>query len=76
MSDDRADLRLALLKQIQHDVTAAKREQTAMAVRMAAVEEHQRAIMTSIHGIYPEISDLKTRADRIEKRIGLMDTEH
>ncbi|MGN6496322.1 MAG: hypothetical protein ACTHK5_03145 [Tsuneonella sp.] len=76
MTDDRADLMLEILKQIQVDVTSVKREITLQAIRMTAIEEHQRALMTSAHGIYSEISELKARVDRIEQRIGLQDTEH
>jgi hypothetical protein len=50
---------------------------------MLAMEDYQRGIITSlqgvvtsIHGIEGDIVDLKDRVDRIEHRLGLMDTEH
>jgi septal ring factor EnvC (AmiA/AmiB activator) len=76
VTEDRADLILEVLKQIQSDVAAIRREQALQAIRMTAIEEHQRALMTSVHGIYAEIAELKARVDRIERRIGLQDTEH
>jgi septal ring factor EnvC (AmiA/AmiB activator) len=76
MTDEHASLILDVLKQIQADIAAIKREQALQAIRMTAIEEHQRALMTSIHGIHAEIAELKLRVDRIERRIGLQDTEH
>jgi predicted nucleic acid-binding Zn-ribbon protein len=76
MTDDRADLMLEILKNIQADVSAIKREQASQGIRLHALEDHQRGIMTSIFGIQADISDLKDRVDRIEKRLGLLDTEH
>jgi len=76
MTDDRADLMLEILKNIQADVSAIKREQASQGIRLHALEDHQRGIMTSIFGVQADISDLKDRVDRIEKRLGLLDTEH
>jgi predicted nucleic acid-binding Zn-ribbon protein len=76
MTDDRADLMLEILKNIQADVSAIKREQASQGIRLHALEDHQRGIMTSIFGMQADISDLKDRVDRIEKRLGLLDTEH
>ena len=76
MTDDRADLMLEILKYIQADVSAIKREQASQGIRLHALEDHQRGIMTSIFGMQADISDLKDRVDRIEKRLGLLDTEH
>ena len=76
MAEEQSNLIFEVLKQIQSDIAAIKREQSLQAIRMTAIEEHQRAIMTSVHGIYAEIAELKVRVDRIERRIGLQDTEH
>ncbi|WP_420605336.1 hypothetical protein [Novosphingopyxis sp.] len=83
MTDDRADLMLEILKRLQNDVTLMRREQSSLATRMLAMEDHQRGIitslqglMTSIHGVEIDIAHLKDRVDRIENRMGLMDTEH
>ncbi|TKD50840.1 hypothetical protein [Sphingomonas baiyangensis] len=76
MNDDRADLMLEILKTIQNDLGAVKREQISQGIRLAAIEDHQRGIMTSLYGMQADISDLKTRVDRIERRLGLTDTEH
>jgi hypothetical protein len=73
---EQGDLILEILKKMQGDVGSIKREQTSQGVRLAAIEDHQRGIMTSIYGMQSDISDLKTRVDRIETRLGLTDTEH
>ncbi len=83
MSEDRTDLMLEILKKIQNDVALVRREQTSLATRMLAMEDHQRGIITSlfgvttsIHGVEVDIAHLKDRVDRIEQRLGLRDTEH
>ena len=76
MSDDRTDLMLEILKSIQGDISAIKREQSSQGIRLHAMEDHQRGIMTSIYGMQADIADLKIRVDLIEKRLGLQDTEH
>lgn len=76
MTDERADLMLDILKSSQSDLSAVKREQASQGIRLHAIEDHQRGIMTSIYGMQSDISDLKDRVDRIEKRLGLLDTEH
>ena len=76
MTDDRADIMLDILKAIQSDVSSMKREQLSQGIRLHSIEDHQRGIMTSIIGMQSDISNLKDRVDRIEKRLGLLDTEH
>ena len=76
MTDDRADLILEILKNIQADIAMIKREVASQGVRLHAIEDHQRGIMTSIYGMQSDIADLKIRVDRIERRLGLTDTEH
>lgn len=83
MTDDRSDLMLEILKGIQSDLSLVRREQASQATRLLAIEEHQRGmmtslhgLMTSIHGVEVDLANVKDRVDRIEKRLGLMDTEH
>ncbi len=76
MSEDRTDLMLEILKQMQADMAGLRREQTSQGMRLAAIEEHLRGNLTSLHGIQSDVSDLKMRVDRIERRLGLRDTEH
>ncbi|MEA3390603.1 hypothetical protein [Sphingobium sp. CCH11-B1] len=76
MNDDCTDLVLEILKSIQGDISAIKREQASQGIRLHAMEDHQRGIMTSIYGMQADIADLKIRVDLIEKRLGLQDTEH
>jgi hypothetical protein len=73
---EQGDLILEILKTIQADMSLMKREMASMGVRLAAIEDHQRGIMTSIYGMQSDITDLKVRVDRIERRLGLTDTEH
>jgi predicted RNase H-like nuclease (RuvC/YqgF family) len=76
MTDDRADLMLEILKGIQADIGVMKRDLSSLTMRTVALEEHQRGLLTSIHGMQADMSDLRTRVDRIERRLGLTDTEH
>ena len=83
MTDDRADFMLEILKKIQSDVALGRREQMSQSTRLLAMEDHQRGmitslmgVVTSIHGVEVDVAHLKDRVDRIERRLGLMDTEH
>ncbi|HXH17135.1 MAG TPA: hypothetical protein VNJ10_13490 [Sphingomonas sp.] len=76
MTDERADIMLEILKSIQGDVSAIKREQTSQGIRLLSLEDHVRGLVGTIYGIQSDVADLKMRVDRIEKRLGLMDTEH
>ena len=83
MTEDRSDLMLEILKKIQSDLSLVRREQTSQSTRLLAMEDHQRGIITSlqgvvtsIHGLEVDVAHLKDRVDRIERRLGLTDTEH
>ncbi|MCK8455707.1 hypothetical protein [Sphingomonas faeni] len=83
MTDDRADFMLDILKKIQSDVALGRREQASQSTRLLAMEDHQRGmitslmgVVTSIHGVEVDVAHLKDRVDRIERRLGLTDTEH
>ncbi|WP_260599343.1 pre-mRNA-splicing factor SPF27 family protein [Sphingomonas endolithica] len=76
MTDERADIMLEILKNIQADVAAIKKEQTSQGIRLLALEDHIRGLIGTIYGIQSDVADLKMRVDRIEKRLGLADTEH
>ena len=76
MTDERADLMLEILKGLQSDVSAIKRELVSQGIRLLALEDHIRGLVTTIYGIQTDVSDLKARVDRIERRLGLSDTEH
>ncbi len=83
MTDDRADFMLEILKKIQSDVSLGRREQMSQSTRLLAMEDHQRGmitslmgVVTSIHGVEVDVAHLKDRVDRIERRLGLTDTEH
>ena len=75
MTDDRGQMMFDILLGIQKDLGLIRREQTSLGVRLASIEDHIRGLMTSIYGVQADIADLKTRVDRIERRLGLTDTE-
>ena len=74
--DNRTDLMLEILKSLQGDLSGVRREQLSQGIRLAAIEEHMRGNLTSLYGIQSDVSDLKSRVDLIERRLGLADTEH
>jgi hypothetical protein len=83
MADDRTDLMLEILKNLQSEIGLMRREQGSLSTRMLAMEDHQRGILTSlqgvvtsIHGVEVDVAHLKDRVDRIERRMDLRDTEH
>jgi hypothetical protein len=77
MADDkRTDLMLEILKNIQADVRDIKHELTSQSLRIAALEDHFRGTLSTLHGIQADVARLKDRVDRIEQRLGLKDTEH
>ncbi|MBB4857102.1 hypothetical protein HNO88_000399 [Novosphingobium chloroacetimidivorans] len=83
MSEQPDDIVLEILKSLQHELSLVRRDQASQALRLLAMEDHQRGLLTSLHGVMTsilgvetDISAMKDRIDRIERRIGLMDTEH
>jgi len=76
MTDERADLMLEILKGLQSDVSSIRRDISSLNLRMSALEDHVRGLVTSTYMMQNDISDLKDRVDRIERRLGLTDTEH
>ncbi|WP_131601515.1 hypothetical protein [Sphingomonas sp. 37zxx] len=76
MTDERADVMLEILKNIQADISVIKREQLSQGMRLSSIEDHVRGMMTSIYQLQSDVADLKNRVDLIEKRLGLTDTSH
>jgi predicted nuclease with TOPRIM domain len=76
VTDDRADLMLEILKNIQADIHDIKHEVSSVNTRVSALEDHFRGTLTTLYGIQADVSRLKDRVDRIEQRLGLRDTEH
>ena len=76
MSDERADLMLEILKNIQGDIGTIKQDMSSMTSRVSALEDHFRGTLTTLYGIQGDVAHLKGRVDRIEQRLGLRDTEH
>ncbi len=76
MTDDRADVMLEILKNIQADVGAIKQDMSSLTMRVSALEDHFRGTLTTLYSIQGDVAHLKSRVDRIEQRMGLRDTEH
>ena len=76
MTLEQGDLILEILKKMQIDVAEIRREVSSVGMRVSALEDHFRGTLTTLYGIQADVAHLKGRADRIEKRLGLMDTEH
>ena len=76
MSDDRTDLMIEILRNIQTDVGAMRRELSSLSTRVSSLEDHFRGTLTTLYGIQADVAHLKVRVDRIETRLGLRDTEH
>ncbi len=76
MTLEQGDLILEILKKMQGDVGDIKREISSLGMRVSALEDHFRGTLTTLYGIQADVGHLKTRVDRIEERIGLLDTEH
>ena len=45
-------------------------------IRLHALEDHVRGLVTTMFGIQSDVADLKQRVDRVERRLGPTDTEH
>ncbi|MEM8826858.1 MAG: hypothetical protein AAGD40_08055 [Pseudomonadota bacterium] len=71
MADVTNEMIFEILKKVQSDVAALKREQSSQSLRMLAIEEHQNGMMTSIYGVQSDLREIKERASRIEDRLGL-----
>jgi len=75
-NDGRADLMIEILKTLQSDTLGIKREITSQGLRLSSIEDHLCRMMTSIYATQSDITNLKDRVDRIDRRLGLTDTEH
>ena len=76
MSDDRSQMMFDILLGIQSDIGQIKRELSSLNLRVSALEDHFRGTLTTLYGIQADVGHLKVRVDRIERRLGLLDSEH
>ena len=65
-----------ILLGIQEDIGQIKRDVSSLNLRVSALEDHVRGTLNTLYSMQADIADLKTRVDRIERRLGLLDTEH
>ena len=76
MSEDRNQMMFDILLGLQGDLGTIKRDISSINVRVSALEDHFRGTLTTLYGIQSDVGHLKVRVDRIERRLGLTDTEH
>ena len=68
---DNGDIILEILKKMQNDLSSVKRDVSSHAVRLSAIEDHMRGIITSQFGTQADVSAINERLDRIERRLEL-----
>jgi hypothetical protein len=73
MSDDRADLILEILKNIQQRLTRVEDAQNTTNRRLSALDAHLVGFHTTGTSNTADIDELKLRLDRIEKRLDLVE---
>jgi hypothetical protein len=66
---------LEILKKMQADLSSVKRDVASHAVRLSAIEDHMRGVITSQFGTQADISAINERLDRIERRLELSDAK-
>lgn len=67
------DPALEILKRVQADASECRRRVESMETRFSAHDDFLRGILTAISGVQSELSQLNARADRIERRLDLVD---
>ena len=67
---------LEVLKKMQSDLSSVKRDVSSHSVRLSAIEDHMRGIITSQFGMQADLSGVNERLDRIERRLELADEKH
>ena len=76
MTDDRGKMMFDILLGIQKDLGEIKRDISSINVRVSALEDHFRGTLTTLYGIQADVSHLRVRVDRVERRLGLNEAEH
>jgi len=71
VSDEQGSLILEILKRMQGDLASVKRDLSSQAVRLSALEDFVRGIVTSQFGMQADVSGINHRLDRIERRLDL-----
>jgi hypothetical protein len=71
MADD--SLILGILKQIQADTSQMRHDFDIMRVRLSAIEDHQRGMITTLGGIQSDLDQLNRRVQRIERRLDIVE---
>ncbi|KPF79891.1 hypothetical protein IP88_01280 [alpha proteobacterium AAP81b] len=71
MSND--SLIIEILKRIQHEGAETRRAVASLDVRMAAMDDYRRGVLTALGGIHADIAGLNARVERIERRLDLAD---
>jgi hypothetical protein len=64
---------LEILKRIQADGAETRRRVELLSVRMSAMEDHIRGIITTLGAIQADLDQLNTRVHRIERRLDIVE---
>jgi hypothetical protein len=62
---------LAALKRIQQDGAEIRRAVASLDVRMAAMDDYLRGVLTALGGIHADFAGLNARVERIERCLDL-----
>ncbi len=73
MIDNKADLVIDILRKIQGDIAALKVGQDAGNLRLGGIEHHMAGFHVNVVHQSEELMVLKSRVERIEKRLDLTD---
>ena len=71
MADE--SLILEILKRMQGDLSALRHDVGVMRVRMLALEDHQRGIITLLGGIRAGLDQLNSLVARVERRLDIVE---
>jgi hypothetical protein len=69
------ELIYSVLQSIQSDVSDVKFDVRDLKVRMTLVEEHMGHSIIGVSGVNARLDRLNEQVERIEKRIGLVETK-
>lgn len=74
--NDRTGLVIDILRDLQGRMAGLERRMGSLEMRMSSIEDHMRGLVISTYALQSDMSDLKHRLDRVERRLGLVDFTH
>lgn len=73
MTDEPDSLTLQHLRAIREQLERMNETQTSSDARLHALEQHMTAVHLDDHATRQQLDGIKTRLDRIDKRLGLIE---